>query len=79
MKGFVKAIGDAESKSILFKPISQDGDSKNKTSQLMGKLPQAMVGRQIDLTIPNIRISVTGRKINSGAAWKILPRLQREI
>jgi hypothetical protein len=56
LQGFVKANGDAESKSMVFEPSPQDGDSKNKTSLFIGKLPQEMVGRQIDLTIPNIRI-----------------------
>ena len=56
LKGFVKAEGDTDSKSISFEPSPQDGDSQGKTSLFVGQLPQELVGRKIDVTIPNIRI-----------------------
>jgi hypothetical protein len=56
LKGFVKADGDADSKSIAFEPSPQDGDAENKTSLFVGKLPSELVGRKLDVTIPNIRI-----------------------
>ncbi|MEQ1827813.1 MAG: hypothetical protein ABL921_17770 [Pirellula sp.] len=57
LKGFVKADGDADSKSIAFEPSPQDGDAENKTSLFVGKLPSELVGRKLDVTIPNIRIA----------------------
>jgi YHS domain-containing protein len=57
LKGFVKAEGAADSQSIEFQPSPQDGDSSNKTSLFVGKLPKELVGRQLDVTIPNIRIA----------------------
>lgn len=56
LKGFVKAEGDADSKPISFEASPQDGDSPGKTSLFMGQLPQELVGRKLDVTIPNIRI-----------------------
>ncbi len=56
LKGFVKADGDTDSKSISFEPSPQGGDSPGKTSLFVGQLPQELVGRKIDVTIPNIRI-----------------------
>jgi hypothetical protein len=57
LKGFVKADGDADSKSIVFEPSPQDGDAENKTSLFIGKLPSELVGRKLDVTIPNFRIA----------------------
>ncbi len=57
LKGFVKAEGDIGSQSIAFEPSPQDGDSENKTSLFVGKLPKELVGLKLDVTIPNIRIS----------------------
>ncbi len=57
LKGFVKAEGDAvDSKPISFEASPQDGDSPGKTSLFMGQLTQELVGRKLDVTIPNIRI-----------------------
>lgn len=57
LKGFVKADGDSESKAISFEPTPQEGDSAGKTSLFVGQLPEELVGRKIDVTIPNIRIA----------------------
>lgn len=57
LKGFVKAEGDTESKSISFEPSPQDGDSPGKISLFVGQLPQELVGRKLDVTIPNMRIA----------------------
>lgn len=56
LKGFVKAEGEADSKAIDFEPSPQDGDTPGKTSLFVGQLPQELVGRKLDVTIPNIRI-----------------------
>jgi YHS domain-containing protein len=57
LKGFVKADGDADSKSMDFEPSPQNGDAENKTSLFVGKLPAELVGRKLDVTIPSIRIA----------------------
>jgi hypothetical protein len=56
LKGFVKAEGDADSKPMSFEASPQDGDSPGRTSLFIGQLPQELVGRKLDVTIPNIRI-----------------------
>lgn len=56
LKGFVKAEGDNDAQELVFEPQPQDGDSAGRTSMFVGKLPAALVGRSIDVTIPNIRI-----------------------
>ncbi len=56
LRGFVKGEGDSESKSISFEPSPQEGDSQGKTSLFLGQLPKELLGRRLDLTIPNIRI-----------------------
>lgn len=56
LKGFVKADGDADSRTISFEPTPQEGDSAGKTSLFVGQLPKELVGRKLDVTIPNIKI-----------------------
>lgn len=56
LKGFVKADGDTDSKPITFEASPQEGDSPGKTSLFVGQLPKELVGRKLDVTIPNIRI-----------------------
>lgn len=56
MKGFVKAEGETDSKAITFEPSPQEGDKTGKTSLFVGQLPKELVGRKLEVTIPNIRI-----------------------
>jgi YHS domain-containing protein len=56
LKGFVKAEGDSQAESISFEPQPQEGDTDKRTSLFVGKLPEELVGRRLDVTIPNIRI-----------------------
>ncbi len=57
LKGFVKAEGDTKANSILFDASPQDGDAPNRTSLFIGKLPQELVGRNLEITVPNINIA----------------------
>jgi hypothetical protein len=57
LKGFAKADGDIDSKSIDFEPQPQEGDGESKTSLFVGKLPKELVGQSLDITVPNIRIA----------------------
>jgi hypothetical protein len=56
VKAFVKAAGESDATSIELKALPQEGDSAGKTSQFVGKLPDAAVGIAVDVTIPNVRI-----------------------
>jgi len=56
VKAYVKAAGESDATPIEMKATPQDGDADGKTSQFVGKLPEAAVGGAIDVTIPNLRI-----------------------
>lgn len=56
LKGFVKSEGDSQAQEISFEPTPQEGDAANRTSLFVGKLPASLVGKTLDVTIPNIRI-----------------------
>ncbi len=56
LKGFAKAEGDTEAQELVFEPAPQEGDAANRTSVFAGKLPASLVGKSLDVTIPNIRI-----------------------
>ncbi len=57
LKAFAKVEGDNEAQPFVFEPQPQDGDASGKTSQFVGQLPEAVVGRQLDVTIPNIVVA----------------------
>jgi YHS domain-containing protein len=57
LTGFVKADGEKDAQSMSFEPKPQTGDAENMTSLFVGKLPKELVGRKLDVTIPNIRIA----------------------
>jgi len=56
LTAYVKATGDSEAVPIEIKPARQEGDAEGKTSQFAGELPANVVGKPIDVTIPNLRI-----------------------
>lgn len=56
LKGYVKAQSDTEAQEVSFEPTPQDGDTVDRTSVFVGKLPAALMGRSLEVTIPNIRI-----------------------
>jgi hypothetical protein len=57
VKAYVKAIGDPNATPIDLAAVPQDGDAPDKTSQFVGELPEAFRGKQLDVTIPNLRIA----------------------
>lgn len=57
VKAFVKAIGDPDATPIELAAVPQDGDAPDMTSQFLGQLPETLQGRQLDVTIPNLRIA----------------------
>lgn len=56
VKAYIKAAGDTDATPIDMQATPQDGDAPNKTSQFVGQLPEAVIGKAIDVTIPNLRI-----------------------
>ncbi len=56
LTAFAKAEGDAQAQELSFEPAPQAGDAANRTSVFIGKLPEALIGKSLDVTIPNIRI-----------------------
>ncbi len=56
IKAYVKAAGEPDATPIEMNAIPQDGDADGKTSQFVGKLPDAAIGGAVDVTIPNLRI-----------------------
>jgi len=56
VKAYVKAAGESDATPIEMNATPQDGDADGKTSQFVGKLPEAAVGGAVDVTIPNLRI-----------------------
>lgn len=56
MTGYVKPEGGVEATSIEFRPAPQPGDAEGKTSQFLAKLPKELAGKNLEVTIPSIRI-----------------------
>lgn len=63
-KGFVKAHGDREAASVPFEPSPQEGDMPNRASLFVGTIPKELVGRDLEVTIPNI--SINGERFRLG-------------
>jgi len=57
LKGFVKAEGDAEAQEFSLDAQPQDGDEEGRTSQFVGTLPKGLWGLNLEVTVPNIKIS----------------------
>jgi hypothetical protein len=56
LTGYVKPEGGTEATSFMFRPVPQPGDTEGKTSQFVAKLPKEFAGKNLEVTIPNIRI-----------------------
>jgi hypothetical protein len=56
LTAYVKAAGGREAVAIRIEPEPQEGDAEGMTSRFKGTLPEALRGRPVDVTIPNLRI-----------------------
>ena len=56
VKAYIKAAGDTDATPIDMQATPQDGDAPGRTSQFVGQLPESVIGKAIDVTIPNLRI-----------------------
>jgi hypothetical protein len=57
LTAYVKVPGDADATPIELLPVPQEGDGAGQTSQFVGQLPEDAVGREIEVTIPMLRIA----------------------
>ena len=57
VKAYVKVSGDPNATAVELIAVPQEGDSAMKTSQFVGQLPEALRGRPLDITIPNLQIA----------------------
>lgn len=64
LTAYVKAAGDAEAAPIELSAVPQEGDAAGKTSQFVGQLPENVIAREIEVTIPILRI--TGERFRIG-------------
>jgi hypothetical protein len=56
LKGFVKAVGSADSLAFELQAMPQEGDAAEKTSMFVGRLPAETAGKAIEVTVPSMRI-----------------------
>ncbi len=68
ISGFVKATEGADSVPVEFIPKPQEGDKEGKTSLLVAQLPETLVGKNIDVTVPNLTIE--GERFRLGFSTK---------
>lgn len=56
LKGFVKEQEASTAQSIMFEAQPQVGDAANRTSHFAATIPSDLLGKSLDVTIPNIVI-----------------------
>jgi len=74
LTGYVKPEGGSESTSFVFRPVPQKGDAEGKTSQFVANLPRELIGKNLEVTIPSIRIG--GERFRLG--FKSVPAQHEE-
>ena len=57
LTGYAKPDGGAEATPFTLRPVPQPGDTDGKTSQFVGKLPQELWGKKVEVTVPSITIA----------------------
>lgn len=57
VKAYIKGEGDTDSEVVMLEPERQEGDASGRTSQFVGLLPESLMGRSVEVTIPNFVIS----------------------
>lgn len=56
LSAFIKAEGDAEAESFVLRATPQSGDKSGMSSLFLGNIPKELVGKKLEVTIPNIVI-----------------------
>ncbi len=57
LTAYLKVVGDAEAVPIELAAVPQEGDAAGQTSQFLGQLPESVTAREIEVTIPLLRIA----------------------
>jgi len=57
VKAYIKVVGSPDATPVDMTATQQEGDATDMTSQFVGQLPEEFRGRQLDVTIPNLRIA----------------------
>ena len=70
LKAYVKATTETDATPIELVATPQEGDASGKTSQFVGQLPDAVIGKPIDVTIPNLRIGEERFRVGFSTAAK---------
>lgn len=65
---YVKLAGGSDSASVELTPQPQPGDAKDKASLFAAQLPDTVIGKAVDVTVPNITIS--GERFRLGFTTK---------
>ncbi|MCY2938830.1 MAG: hypothetical protein NTV55_10790 [Planctomycetota bacterium] len=66
LSAYAKTEGNTEAVSFVLRPAPQPGDKDGMTSQLLGHLPNELVGKRLEVTIPTVRIG--GERFRVGFA-----------
>jgi hypothetical protein len=56
LNGFIKATGDPEAEPFALEADPTQDDTRGMTSRFAGKIPARLVGKHLEVTIPNLRI-----------------------
>jgi hypothetical protein len=57
LTGYARAEGGTEATPFALRPVPQPGDASGKTSQFVGKLPQELWEKKVEVTVPSITIA----------------------
>ena len=56
LTAYARPEGAAEATEFVLKPVRRPEDAPGKTSQFVGTLPEELWGKQVEVTVPSIRI-----------------------
>ncbi len=56
LNAFVKAVGDPEAEPFTLEPSPTPDDATGMTSRFVGKLPARLVGKNLEVTVTNLRV-----------------------
>lgn len=74
---YVKPTGGSDSASVELTPQPQPGDAPGKASLFVAQMPEAVVGQNVDVTVPNIAIA--GERFRLGFTTKTEEHAESEM
>lgn len=89
LTAYVKAENDAEAVSFVLRSEPQQGDKAGMTSMFLGHLPKELIGKNLEVTIPNLTIqgerfriafkSVSNVAADHGMPAKVADEAERKL